>query len=348
MANDTAAARAVRLRHYQGQRLQAADLQDEYDNLSQLRGLHVVGLHDTWGIALGYAVQLGPTNSNTVLVGPGLAYDCRGREIVLTQNRIIAGPHVGTQVPQGAVYVLVMAYDADLGARQAGQEWILCGDGAAGREQPAFAWRRANAVRLGLEVPLLAVQIADGAIVAGSLDQSVRRHAQPLARPHIGAGITPREQRWTPWRDAQTEALLGVQTWVDTREAGFVGTPYYIAGLYLPPTIIEGIAGRLAFYLFTSLADPSASGFWFRVMIALANDARFSGFSLNNQRLGLFSLAAAATPQPPTIQVSWLGVEPVDGCAPPVNWVGILHLIERRFQASALLGRRFGTMDDRR
>lgn len=348
MAEDTATARAVRLRHYQGQRLIAGDLQDEYDNLSWLRGLHVVGLHDTWGIALGYAVQPGPAESNTVLVGPGLAYDCRGREIVLTQTRAVAGPHVGTQVPQGAVYVLVIAYGADLGQRQAGQEWVPCDDGAAGREQPAFAWRRANTVRLGLEVPLLAVQIAGGAIVAGSLDQSVRRHAQPLARPHIGAGITPREQRWVPWRDEQRELLLGLQTWVDTREAGFVGTPYYIAGLYMPPALIEGIATRLAFYLFTSLADAGPGGFWFRLLFALPNDDRFSAFRLNNERLGMFTLAAAATPQPPTLQVSWLGVEPVEGCAPAVNWARFIRLLEQRFQSSAIIGRRFGTMDDRR
>ena len=330
MADDTATARAVRLRHYQGQRLQAGDLQDEYDNLTWLRGLHVVGLHDTWGIALGFAVQLGPAAGNSVLVGPGLAYDYRGREIVLTQTRAIAGPQVGTQVPAGAVYVLVMAYDADLGQRQAGQEWMPCADGAAGREQPAFAWRRATAVRLGLEIPLLAVQIADGAIVAASLDQSVRRHAQPLARPHIASGITPREQRWAIWRDNQTEAVLGLQTWVDTREAGFVGTPYYIAGVYLPPLVIAALTGRIAFYLFTSLAGASASGFWFRLLLARQPD--------DNLR----ALSRAAAPSPPTLQITWLGVEPVDGCPPPVNWARFIRLLEQRFQSPTRIGRIIG------
>src|SRR5690348_14286372 len=129
MPDNRATARAFRLRHHQGQHLQVADLQDEYDNLTWLRGLHVLGLHDTWGIALGFSVQLGPKKSNTVLVGPGLAYDCRGREIVLIQTHAVAGPQGGSAIPDGTVITLVMRYDADLGQREAGWEWAPCNDG---------------------------------------------------------------------------------------------------------------------------------------------------------------------------------------------------------------------------
>ena len=44
---------AIRINHVQGERLRAADLQDELGVESWMRQLHMIGLHDTWGIALG-------------------------------------------------------------------------------------------------------------------------------------------------------------------------------------------------------------------------------------------------------------------------------------------------------
>lgn len=317
MADKSTPSLGFRLRHYQGQRLQAADLQDEYDNLTALRALHVIGLHDTWGIALGFTVQMGSKGSNTVGIAPGLAYDARGHEIVLTSTRPVGGPQGGRPIPDNTPITLVMRYDEDLGQREAGREWAPCTDNGnpPGRERPLFAWKQADAVQLGLDVPLLSVRLQNGLIDEGSLDLSVRHYAQAQTRPHIAAGITPKEQDWEPWQP-QRGQLLGLQTWVDTREAGFVGRPYYEATLVLGGSQASSLAVLRRFFLIPSIANESAGGFRFRLLLAQGG-----------QRLAL----AATQPAQPTLQVSWLGVEPVDGCAPPPRWEWFRHLIAQRF-----------------
>jgi hypothetical protein len=323
--------RAFRLRHYQGQRLQAADLQDEYDNLTWLRGLHVIGLHDTWGIALGFSVQMGPANSNTVLIAPGLAYDAHAHEIVLTGTYAVGGPQGGAPIPDNTPITLVMRYDADLGQREAGREWVPCTDSGLppGRERPLFAWRQAGDVRLGLDVPLLAVRLLNGKIDAGSLDQSVRHYAQAATRPHIAAGLTPKEQVWELWQQGTGENIhtLGVQTWVDTRDGGFVGTPYDEATLVLAASNDLSLALLSRFFIIPSVAEESAAGFRFRLLLAQGSDLRVA-FLAQGSTLGVF--ASSRRPAPLVFQVSWLGVEPVDGCAPPPRWEWFLRLIGRR------------------
>ncbi len=314
MPEPPAGSLGFRLRHYQGQRLQAADLQDEYDNLTALRGLHVIGLHDTWGIALGFTVQMGPKGSNTVLIAPGLAYDARGHEIVLTGNHAVGGPQGGRPIPDNTPITLVMRYDEDLGPREAGHEWAPCTN-PPGRERPSFAWQRADAVRLGLDVPLLAVRLQNGLIDEGWLDLSVRQYAQAQTRPHIAAGITPKEQPWEPWQPQRAQ-FLGLQTWVDTRDAGFVGTPYYEATLVLGGSQASSLSALRQIFLIPSLAEESAGGFRFRLLLAHGDRGSFA----------LFARQSA----PPTLQVSWLGIEPVDGCAPPPRWELLIRLFGRR------------------
>ncbi len=325
-----------RLRHYQGQRLQAADLQDEYDNLTALRGLHVVGLHDTWGIALGFSVQMGPPGSNTVLIAPGLAYDARGHEIVLTASHAVGGPQGGCPLPANTPITLVMRYDADLGRREAGQEWAPCTDGGdgPGRERPAFAWQRADAVRLGLDVPLLMVRLQNGLIDEGSLDLSGRTYAPAQTRPHIAAGVTPQEQAWELWQvegSDQEPHTLGLQTWVDTRDGGFVGTPYYEATLVIPSVQPLLLAALDRFFPILSVAEEQAGGFRFRLLLA----AQASGpvGIAGGSSVSLLSTLSRSARQPlqPVLQVSWMGVEPVDGCAPPPRWEWLIRLIARRF-----------------
>lgn len=287
---------ALRLRHYQGQRLRAPDLQDEYDNLTWLRGLHVVALHDTWGIALGFDVHV---DAGNVVVGPGLAYDCEGREILLTRPHALPGPQALFPTPEdGAEFELVMSYAPSPGPHLA--EWDLtpCTDanGSPRSERPAFAWRRMGETRLGLEVPLVRVRITAGAIDPVALGYDVRRYTQPLARPHIAAGVTPAEQPWEEWRVG--EAFLGHQTRVDTRAAGFVGTPFYFAGLRIerPGILFQRAAVDGPVLYFTAVAEAGPDGFTFRL-----------------------HAAAAATLQQSLVRVSWLGVEPVSGCRPQLD-----------------------------
>ncbi len=318
---ESASARTVRLRHYQGQRLLAADLQDEYHHLTWLRGAHVVALHNTWGIALGFEVKVGP--NDFVMIGPGLAYDAYGREIVLTQSRAVPGPQALSPGPDAdGDYELVVTYDAELGERTAGQEFVPYADNARpGREQPMFNWRRAGETRLGFEVPLIGVHLVKGALNEQSLDYHVRRYAQPLARPHIASGVTPREQPWQSWN--QADSSLGFQTKVDTSNAGFVGTPYYVATLRLKlddiiredPSFLATFPG----FFFTSVNEQTPTKFNFQVGVALHFGAGVTDRNAYVVRLQTLLYVC---------RVSWFGIEAVGGCPPPPRFELIINILK--------------------
>jgi hypothetical protein len=341
-SRNVTAAQALRLRHYQGQRLAAADLQDEYDNQTWLRDLHIVGLHNTWGIALGFEVNL---VNRGILVAPGFAYDCFGREIILSQARRIAFPTELPNAPDG--YHLVMSYNIDLGQRQAALDDPLCRPQG---DHPDFAWKRPDQTRLGQDVPLLRVVLLDG---KPTIDLDIRRYTQPLARPHVGNGVTPPTQIWQAWGFRE---LVFLQTTIDTSAAGFVGRPFYIATLAFDVALVTaarnqsaknssiGSAGAdpardIVPYVFAGIAlpsialdgsappqptsdaialpqPPSASGFTFRITLDPTQEQGEKAFGR--------TLASAADDRRrqlsfPYMRVTWLGVEPGSSCSGMVN-----------------------------
>jgi hypothetical protein len=285
------ALRALRVHHYQGQRLLAADLRAEDDQSTAMRQLHVRTLHDTWGVALGLDVYLaGPD----FFVAAGLAYDRLGREIVLAQPR---------RAP------LLDADDGD------GVYQLVAGLSESGDAE--LRWRSAGATRLGLDVPLVAVSIVQGSLDPTSFDFNVRPYAQPLTRPHIAYGITPREQRWRVWRKGGGEREIGFGLRVDTSAAGFVGIPFYVASLHMSGNSLfvgQANATQVQMYVFGSLANATQTGFTYRVAIAGVRPGQ----------------PAPGAKPPPSVQdvfkrflagnlpfqVVWTGIEPVEACAP--------------------------------
>ena len=76
---------------YNGQLLRARDLRDDFQTEPQLRWWHTVGFHNTWGIAEGLTVStLG--GEQGLHVAPGLAFDCYGRELLLTEPELVRLP----------------------------------------------------------------------------------------------------------------------------------------------------------------------------------------------------------------------------------------------------------------
>ena len=306
MIVDAPQVRAVRLRNDTGQRLLARDLQDEHDIQTWRRAVHVAALHDTWGIAIGFAATLG---AGEAIVGPGLAYDCFGREIVLSHDQHVPGP---VRPPDGEdsdeELVLIVRYNADLGARAARADAFPCTDlgDRPGREEPLFAWRQRGEVRLGLEVPVLAARPTSEGLTG--LDLGPRRYARALTRPHIAAGATEATQSWEPWEEFGGEWRPGLQTRVVTIDAGFVGQPYYLATLRAAPKIFAAIGQNL---LFTSIVNPGPDGFTFRVAQGRRANTDLAPPTINTA----------------TLRVDWIGVEPVSGCVPLAHPQAILELI---------------------
>src|SRR5829696_1733644 len=85
-----------RLRFQQGQQLSSRDFRDQIGIEAQLRWWHNRSLHNAYGIASGFEVE---QQDDSLLVHEGLAYDCRGRELILQQPRAIALP---ATLPAGA------------------------------------------------------------------------------------------------------------------------------------------------------------------------------------------------------------------------------------------------------
>src|SRR4051812_5241908 len=108
---------ALRVRHFPGERLIAPDLLGDVDTLAWLRRAHMVALHDTWGVALGLRIAGAGAG---LAVGPGIAYDARGRELVSDSVRRISAPADAAKV---GPYDLAIAYDRRPGSGGAQFLW---------------------------------------------------------------------------------------------------------------------------------------------------------------------------------------------------------------------------------
>lgn len=322
--------RAVRIVHKQGERLVAPDLQDEQGVESWLRAVHVVALHDTWGIALGFGVQA-EADLGGLLVAPGLAYDCQGREIVLAEAAALSLPTDWAS----AGYTLVASYDASPAAAD-GPAAPCPNPDRPGRERPAFLWRRRGRVRLGDDVPLAAVFSNDG---TPDLDLGVRRYVQPLVRPQVSSGVSPPDQPWDRWKARNNRTVIGYQKVVDTTGGGFVGTPFYFAAISLDPRFARvGTAAKLLAPLgtsdvYSSVEEASPVGFTFRVTPGTSQQSGVDTGDLSR----LFDAEVSEPGRTSPLLVSWVGVEPVAGCEPPRGFVALIERLRFRFGITGLV-----------
>jgi len=280
-----------RITYRDGQLLTARDLRDDTRRDARLRRLHVQHVHETWGIALGLEVHAA-SDGKTLAIGPGYAVDGMGHDILLPEGISLGVPDVvGPQA-----FVLVLGYLEDTVFQDRHDLATLCvGEGLDPRhERPSFSWLRPEDVRFGPQVPLIQVIVANG-VVHGGLDLRVRRNARALVRPHFGSGTT--ESGRTGWQ----EWAAGIEVLVDTAEAGFTRTPYYFPVLHAD----FGPSGKAL------SSFPDSLGF-----VAQATPTRFTYRFIKAEALlpGLSVSSASAEEHGWTI--SWLGVEPVTGCAP--------------------------------
>ena len=79
------------VRHKDGELLRARDLAAEVAGEAARRAVHVLAVHDTWGVALGFSLGVGRSGLGAV-VGPGFGYDRRGGELVSAATAFVPGP----------------------------------------------------------------------------------------------------------------------------------------------------------------------------------------------------------------------------------------------------------------
>src|SRR5262245_43738363 len=75
----------------QGQLLASRDFRDQQRMEEARRWMHNSASHNAWGVAIGYEFLLSGNNpaswdaGATLTINPGIAYDCFGRELILTR-----------------------------------------------------------------------------------------------------------------------------------------------------------------------------------------------------------------------------------------------------------------------
>jgi len=326
---------AIRINHVQGERLRAADLQDELGVESWMRQLHMIGLHDTWGIAMGLVATAEEGAGRGVCVAAGLAYDARGRPLLLEAPHVAPNPWASYPgADPSATFDLVLIADAERHRRPATRDDLLClSCGVAPmRDRPALVWLPSASVRIGIDIALVrAKQPPPGEPIKPgdpppvlALENSVRLYAETQARPHVAAATTTADQTWQPWIPSTQGNVVGFGTVVDVSDWGFASEPTLIASLSIDTsgspesTTFNEFANDpshpisrrgLTHFLFTRVDVDWANHpgqFRFVVMPAIAafldpstspRDARIADQSYRSP-----------------FRINWVGVEPVVGC----------------------------------
>lgn len=269
-----------------GQRLLPEDLNGLLHYHQQVRWLHNRTLHD-WGIALGLGVS-GSKGEREVVVEPGYALDCDGHDLILCEPVTLQVPPVaGMEDGSPRTYLLTASWLEDEALRRAESRGGVCEGGGAVRlvEAPLVRWQDPSNVsvpegrfRPGLDVVLASAQVKDCRLAA-DLSGALRRSARLECTPYVATGRTAPAS--TVWRTASVSGrAVGIETDVNTEEAGFQRTPYYIATVEGPRLLsAAGSAGAALVDGLASVLSASPTGFTLRV--TLPRDLNAGTYPLN-------------------------------------------------------------------
>jgi len=250
-----------RIQFFNGERLFASDLQALEAFNREMRWLHNQSLHQP-GVGSGFQV-LGNTGDRQVTISPGYALDSCGREIILTENRILAIPPVADDGSGGSVfYDLTVSYpnDSDLTPSETRDGICMPAGVVRLREEPVLCWARLsddlsnrqpvdarlkNWIKTGLFIVLAQVEIFHCQL-KHPVSTVQRRNARPAKQPRIACGsFAPTPQQWrvaglgnaslSSQMDFSTGELTSssvrVYVDVDTSPGHFGATPAYNARL---------------------------------------------------------------------------------------------------------------------
>jgi hypothetical protein len=317
-----------RLRYWQGQMLRSRDFRDSARMENQMRYWHNRALHNAYGVSFGLhvvGIRKDPADPHSPLIAVsvscGVAYDCFGRELILSNTRQVTIPPApkdkrAPRIPeQQNVLVLVMRY------RQTTAECCSSNEVAsvcwpaenAPAIEPEFLWVRVDYSRSIEGMPLARV-IYDNSGAVKLDDQFIRPRAKPLARPFLASGETiPGNTPWEVWNAGvpagssstrPSEKAVGMQTRIVTRTAGFTETPLYFAWLEGPWNESDTVFQPL---VMPSVADASPDGFTFRLLMPEIVMTEVELRAFNDRFAEFFPLLA----QRKKLYVCWLGCQPL-------------------------------------
>lgn len=286
-----------RITFFNGERLEADDLQTLESSNREMRWLHNQSLHQP-GVGSGYAVT-GNKGDRQVTVTPGYAIDACGREIVLTENSIQPVPPVAGDSSGNPVYYdLTVSYppDSDLVESQTRQGICLPQGAVRLREAPLFCWIQLGSnlqpvdaqlkidEQTNMRIVLARVQIQNCQLYQ-PVSTAQRRSARQPAQPRVVCGSAgPAGLNWQffPASGASSFAvqlIYGVQVYIDTSAARFQNPPSYSAQVLGDRifTLPGGESGGIAGVGVTAILDgwvnicmPTATGFTLQIVMPSA------------------------------------------------------------------------------
>jgi hypothetical protein len=317
-----------RIQFFNGERLFASDLQGLEAFNREMRWLHNQSLHQC-GVGSGFQV-VGNAGDRQVTISPGYAIDSCGREIILTENQVLAIPPVSDNGSGGSVfYDLTVSYpdDSELKPSET-RDGICMPTGVVRlREEPVFCWvrlsddptnRQPQDLRLKQRITAgLFIVLAQVEIFNCQLKQPVsttpRRNARPPRLPRVGCGVQP---GGTAWIGPNPPTLLGSPNLgvtfagvyytlaVTTTSAGFQAVPSYVARLVGPRQFMTSdIEDPLPFFadaLVNVVSDASLTATGFTIQI-------FPFFAATDT--GGVPATADITNAVQQWSVGWLGIE---------------------------------------
>jgi hypothetical protein len=288
--------------------LLSEDFRDQQSIESQLRAWHNRALHNTFGVAPGIgdglAVSLDETN-NQVVVEPGLAYDCFGRELLLQRRKSVLLPSEVDEM------LLLIRHKASRIAPQPNDLSGVCAPepGRLVDGDLEFVWKSAKSATVRDGVPIARALPAGNTL---ELDPDFTPlQSRPLARPRIARGTTiPGATAWEVWELSPNsqirDAVTSLQVRIDTSSAGFTSVderhaPAYFARLQGPLTKLnEQKEIEFGSVFLSHIDEISIDGFTFRFLIAVFNSRNGEFEPVQDVRAFL---------QQQEVYVSWLGIE---------------------------------------
>jgi len=292
-----------RLRYRQGQMLRSRDLNDQTAIEDHLRWWHNRAVHNAYGVVDGFETDL---MNGKAVIKPGVAYDCFGRELILTRDREVKFSRVEDVLPggitQGTVTALVR-YRPPASAIERSNLMGACLSSSHTPSEPALEYKTGRfSFRDGVPVAELGIRKVEGddgqtRIRVDSV-KDIRPLARALARPHIASGATPVSNTdWQLWiepaRNSQgvlKEIFVGFQVNIDTTEAGFTQIPCYFAWA---PSLLSD---------FDEVRNVSVRGFEYRFLAPWAPPVDLTS---NPDRAELLISAVKAS----RLHVCWMGIE---------------------------------------
>ncbi|MCI0337063.1 MAG: hypothetical protein L0226_05775 [Acidobacteria bacterium] len=299
----------------QGQLLSSRDFRDQKRMEEARRWMHNSALHNAWGVAIGYEFLLSGNNpaswdaGEVLIVHPGIAYDCYGRELILTRTveftRDIFQDDRGNlrEDLRGQTIFLVLRYQDAAHTRS--DENCLGSPNSTGVPPPLLLWKPKSEVCYGLDVPILFVSITTS---GASIQRYSANRARPQARPKISFGRTVAGQTaWQSWMAPLSPPVgLGLQVRIDTRDAGFQQTPCYFAWLNgsLSRTFNDELV-RFPLPAFISLTKEKPDEFTFRALLfQFSQSSVITAVIAQMQRINLPAFANQHK-----LTVCWIGIE---------------------------------------